>query len=652
MNNSMHAVSFPPDPASHRRFLDAVPGPPQLPAAPIVTKVHGRDCFLHPTVTPHEEHGSGWDVRLELEGGEGRTWRTGEMLRGKVEVKPREGVEQQKITSLIVRCYWQSTVLYTTFSTATGANSPSPTGVHYTEQAEFHRGYAPTNGEGLELPLDSTSDPFSSRSFDFAFTLPTITHSAFSNPSWCPPKDRSALMKLERCAPPSFDTGSLHDGTVDWIVEVLLRTEKPDGGRAFAHVVSEELPAFDPAPAASGELSSRGLLHSTPTVLIKRITFPFAPHDRFVEDYHRAWNDPAAVPYPSLGRDPRDELTTSHAVDLEEIAPGRLIEREGGKERWMTYFKEMTMRSGPLGMGKKATTLRAEISFPNPLRVSLSVPSLPFVLHLRHFHPTSKPSRPFLSRSLSSSTSVSPSAENGTSTPRLVKVDTLTLVLTQRILKRGGSAVRPTMSLVEVAKEEYRLGELPPEVVGAGAVKGGGVGVLSRESTATDGSGGSGGKSGKKEKKRPSLRLRAAPSTPAPSSTSLSSLAALDASLPPSSIDVPLSFPLPPPSSSSSSSSSAPLGLTFRLPNLEREYILVATLTLAGQTPGQGAVVARVPVQVVVGDADEEEAEGEGAEAREMEAAGEEAREVQVAASAERDPQNEGKREKLPLYEP
>ncbi|GAA6044650.1 hypothetical protein JCM8097_003128 [Rhodosporidiobolus ruineniae] len=546
-------------------------------------------------VTPPEQHSSGWDVDLKLEEG---VKRSGQVLRGQVEVKARAGVELAKVSSLLVRCYWQSTVVYTTFSVLSPSSSfpPVPGAPAYTDTAEYHRGYAPTGGEGLDIPIGSSLDASSAASFDFAFPLPTLTHSNFANPSWLPPASRHDLMKFERCAPPSFDTNDLHDGTVEWIVEVLLRTEPVDGGRALCAAPSaDDLPPFNAAPAAVGDLSSRGLLRSTSRVLVQRRTFQFEPLDRFTEDYQASWLG-KAEPMPSLGRDPRDELSATQQVEVGSILPDRLVEQEGGDERWMTYFKEIALKGGPLSLGKKTTQLRAEISFSKPLRLSRSASFVPCILHLRHFHPSSK-------GLFGSSTSSS-----GSASPRLAKVEKLTLVLVKRILKRGvgelpsyhsGSAVRPTMDLKEIRREEILLGALPQAAGG---------GDLSRESTASGvstlgGSSPSLGRPTSREKKALALRLRAAPAESTASSASLApTLPSFDGDHPLSSIDVPLSFSLRTPSSANPSSPS--LGLTFRTPNLEREYILSASLAVSGCGT---VVIARVPMQVVVGDEQEED---------------------------------------------
>ncbi|GAA6021653.1 hypothetical protein JCM10207_008099 [Rhodosporidiobolus poonsookiae] len=600
---------------------NAVPSPaatPSRPLRPVVAHTHGRPSFIVPTVTLEERHQSGWDVKVRLDG-KGRTWRSGETLRGQVAVVPRAGMEQQKVTSLIVRCFWMATTLYTTFSYTRDPyshNMLSPPGhATYIEQAEYHRGYA-TDGDGLELPVDERLSAGTASSHDFAFVLPKTTHATFSNPSWCPPSDRHDLQKYERCAPPSFapPTGDIHDGTVEWVVEVLLRTEA-DPGRSFsASGPSDELPSFAVASAAVGEHASRGLLESTPSVLVKRITFPFEPYDRYVEDYQRAWHDDAAPVIPSLGRDPRDELSMSKRVDPGEMAPERLVLREDREVAWSTYFREIAVKGGLMG---KSSTLRAEISLPSPLTTTRSSPSIPFILHLRHLLPSR-------SKSFLSFGGPSPS---GSTTPRLAKVEKLTLTLTERILKRGGCAVRPTMDLHEILREGFHLGELPQTAL-AGS-------DLSRASTASDGSTPSQRKKGQQPGKRPRLALRADSSSSlstisSASSSSSSSFPSLDAHLPPSTLDVPLSFNLRAPFSSTLGPS-RPLGLTFRTPALEREYILSASLTLAGQG---AVVVARVPVQVLSGEegpetTDEEEGEEDG-----RRDAGDEAQ----------------RREKLPLY--
>lgn len=214
-------------------------------------------------------------------------------------------------------------------------------------------------------------------------------------------------MKFERCAPPSFDNLDATNGRVEWVVEVLLRTELPGAGGAplgSPPSSADELPPFDPAPSASGELSSRGLLRSTPSVLVKRITFPFQPLDRFVEDYQSSWYDAAAPLCPSFGRDSRDELTATKRVEPAEMAEDRLVVMDGGEEKWLTYYKEVAVKTSALALGKKSTILRAEVTFLSLVNSALSLisivadllPQPPYRPSHCHCHPLPPTPPPFL----------------------------------------------------------------------------------------------------------------------------------------------------------------------------------------------------------------------------------------------------------------
>jgi hypothetical protein len=201
-----------------------------------------------------------------------------------------------------------------------------------------------------------------STTYDFNFTLPTRTRSDFANPSDDPPYDRARLMNLARSPPPSFDGGDGgRTGSVEYIVEVLLRTDEPTPSLADLSAPSEELPSFLASFAANGELSTRGFLRSTPSVLVRRITFPFAPYDRHVDSLDSGWQNGVTRTgaLPSLGRDPRDELAGSKLAEGQ--GSRRWIEASGGIDRWTTYGKDIQLKSSALQ--RAASRLRCEVSF-------------------------------------------------------------------------------------------------------------------------------------------------------------------------------------------------------------------------------------------------------------------------------------------------
>ncbi|ORY64751.1 hypothetical protein BCR35DRAFT_185099 [Leucosporidium creatinivorum] len=315
----------------------------------------------------------------------------------------RKRADSLSLFSIVVRGYWQSSTVFSTFThTPPSAKSTTLSRVQSPgvaspptecERAEYHRGYFPGGGEGIELyegraerirreidgdfallpggwngsatPSSAPSPPPSLHeptTYDFAFTLPTKTQSNFANPSDDPPYDRGRLMNLPRSPPPSFDAGDGgRTGIVEYIIEVLLRTDEPTPSLADLSGPSEELPSFLASFAANGELSSRGFLRSTPSVLVKRITFPFEPYDRHVDSLDSGWQNGVTKTgaVPSLGRDPRDELTGS------KLAEGQgsrgWIDANGGLEKWTTYGKDILLKSGALQ--RVAARLRCEVSF-------------------------------------------------------------------------------------------------------------------------------------------------------------------------------------------------------------------------------------------------------------------------------------------------
>lgn len=271
------------------------------------------------------------------------------------------------------------------------------------------------------------------------------------------------------------------------------------------------------------------------------------------------------------------------------------------------------MRGAPCrlpSLGARLTMWTGQVSLPLPLRISQAAEALPFILHLSHIVPTT------------------PSSLVPSSPSRPIFVTTVTLILYERLLKRGGCAVQPTMSLTEVHRAEIPLADNCDE------------GPLSRERTAS---------SGFASLPAPSI----APSTtasssltsrlkrklsPSASSAPVCSRSSLRASSAPPSLSLaphathilPLSLPLAP----------SALGQTFRLPHLEREYVLSISLSGRGfgGPKGQGISVGRLPVQVVAGD--------EGANAQE-----ELTDDVQQAREEEEEPRKRRTREKLPFYQ-
>jgi hypothetical protein len=288
--------------------------------------------FPFTSATPHDQeqtaHESGWRVSIHLNregrGEEGEDaasrWRTGEALNGAVEVKKIEGsTTHKKITSVIVRAYWQSTTFYHMVSVVQpegGTKSKkssllgSKPNVRMDHRAEWHRGYCNGGGEGTELwhggeleeiqrevegdfPLldastaatttassatgtsaDATASPRcadgeaeddipSRTTLPFNFTIPTSTRVTVSNVSPQPPATRRSLQLFQRTPPASLPGSACRNGCVEWTVEVLVRFESdevptPSSSGSISPPFPravDELPSFDSATNAATELS-------------------------------------------------------------------------------------------------------------------------------------------------------------------------------------------------------------------------------------------------------------------------------------------------------------------------------------------------------------------------------------------------------------
>lgn len=168
--------------------------------------------------------------------------------------------------------------------------------------------------------------------------------------------------------------------------------------------------------------------------------------------------------------------------------------------------------------------------------------SLPMLLHLRQLAPT----KSFLSSKVPN---------------KPIAIENVTFILYERLLTRSGRAARPTMALKELRRSTVALD------------------AASTSSTHPY-----------------------ATSPTASSSLSLSSQPLLLPTSPTSSLSLPLTFDLQSPLTPSSHSLRT-CPLTFRIPNLELEYILLITLKL--DSSPSSIVLCRVPIQVIAGDDDE-----------------------------------------------
>ncbi|KAK4705234.1 recombining binding protein suppressor of hairless, partial [Phenoliferia sp. Uapishka_3] len=534
---------------------------------------------------------SSWSITIHLDH-EGRPsswfdhaskWRSGEALKGRVEVTPiaRVLATPMPIKSLVVRSFWQSTSVFMTQEASRVrmmAKDEVVMGRRTINHGEYHRGWLEGGGEGVELweeaeeldflrrevdgdfpllgdpsrTIDRPDYPHrnpalprnsqSTNTFDFTFVLPKSTRSNFSNPSPDAPADRANLMNFARTPPPSFDTPAHTNGSVEYFVEVVLRTGVFEN-TPTSPTLHEEPPSFPTALEEDALCDFRGLLQPTSILAVERIKFPFEPLDAHAQDLHSSWSVVDGAPGPPLfGRDPRDELGGSN-LSKEVAAPGRLIHQMGGADRWTTYEKESPVKS-VLGLARGL--LRSEISLPAPAMITRHSPTLPIIFHLSYYPPSSNS---FFS--------------NKSNPLKPLDISHVTLVLYERILTRSGRASRPTMILTELRRQNIKLWDSD--------------GSIALENESARNSAKSGG--------RKHLQVRPYGSE---------------------GVDLKLDFDLQ--SDVERLPNGQPMvrvreaGLSLRTPNIEREYIIQATIHPVGLPPFQAC---RCPIQLIAGDDDE-----------------------------------------------
>ena len=199
------------------------------------------------------------------------------------------------------------------------------------------------------------TDP-TTKTFNFAFVIPTKSYSSFANSSPHAPTNREELMMFERCPPPSFDTADFRNGTVEWQVEVLLRTEEHSSSAATPPELpapAEDLPSFRTAVEDGAEHDLHGLLISTPNLLVERLKFPFEPADEHLQDFGARWSDSSASKIPTFGRDARDELG---GTKLASTSPSTTSLQTGD---WTTYGKDVIL--GSTGLVRNGGTLGCNV---------------------------------------------------------------------------------------------------------------------------------------------------------------------------------------------------------------------------------------------------------------------------------------------------
>lgn len=393
-----------------------------IPAHPLI----GYTAASPEPATTHD--GTGWSVEIHLdyqgrpvEGPHSR-WRSGETLGGVVQLRrpppSAAGVAAVEPCSVICRAFYQSTTLYwvariqhdSTPQGRMGKLLPSAA-VLKTDTAlrcEWNRAFLINGGQGVELWQDGELDevvrqvdrdfsvlvhevppprdggsvtrsaaeeedsPPPHESVDrtaevltlpFEFRLPTAVRVAEANAVAHPLPDRRHSHKFLRAPPPSLPATGKHtcanhqlvtvtadvgsdspegkSGVVEWTVEVLVRfpeelapednplaTSTPNLSTirsTASDAPSERLPDFnDSTPSTAASLSQFGLLSSTPTLLVHRVLFPFEPADQHAQDLYSSWRPDVsgawAAAVARYNHIPLDEI-----ADLTPVPPGSIV---------------------------------------------------------------------------------------------------------------------------------------------------------------------------------------------------------------------------------------------------------------------------------------------------------------------------------------
>ncbi|KAM0750415.1 hypothetical protein T439DRAFT_381107 [Meredithblackwellia eburnea MCA 4105] len=603
--------------------------------------------FSHTSATPlNEVHPSGWKVAiiLDREGrsdtGPGRCWRSGEVVRGVVQVERadipgQEGpFERKKVISVILRAFWQST---TQFQTQRLLEPKQPTGVlgklqpaavnlrSVTEtRAEWHRGYCLDGGEGTEVwnggeledisrqvegdfPLleglrnggsdsempppivtptitrpDEHSNEADQTTLPFSFGLPTTTLVTYANAVPNPPASRRLTQNYVRTPPASLSSQASRNGTVEWVVEALVRVASPEtiaevqaqeaagvgaGGEedlppAFANTISFSSPDY---PTRYGHLTS------TPDLIVRRVVFPFEPSDHHSQDLLSSWRPELEGPWvsvvaghngltideirderpvttpvvPCIGRDARDEALGGTYVGPARPLRGQLIEREGGREKWSTFEKRMPIRNV---FGKLSGYICCQLSTPRPSSISRHAATIPMLFNLSYTLPEG-------------------ASAKAVAKSKAMYIDKVVVMLTARILTRGGNDDRPKFYIEELRREERKLWEDSAEDAPA---DGGRLRMIKTTAHGVD-------------RGRTQLCLK-------PGEAGREVKLEIDLQSEGESV---MGRPLVPVRQCT---------VSFRTPNVEVEYVLSATIHAVGQDP---FFCVRTPIQLLAGDLDE-----------------------------------------------
>ncbi|KAK4693416.1 hypothetical protein P7C70_g8928, partial [Phenoliferia sp. Uapishka_3] len=245
---------------------------------------------------------------------------------------------------------------------------------------------------------------------------------------------------------------------------------------------------------------------------------------------------------PGFGKDPRDEALGGTWVGLARELKGKMVERDGGREKWLCFEKRTPLRTA---FGRLNGWIRCEVAAPSPLLISRHAASLPLLLHLSY--------------------SINPSFKT---LPKLkpIYLDKIVATLSAKTLTRGGPEEAPRFSIEEIRRVEIKLWDTTMEPNELRLIK--------STAKSTPGAVDAG-----------KVHMRLVPTEVGHDvkvgfdlqSTELGALGKINKALKDSIV-------------------------SFRTPNLEMEYILSVTIQPVGQ---ESFYCLRTPIQILAGDHDE-----------------------------------------------
>lgn len=364
---------------------------------------------------PDLAHPSGYQVKIHLDR-EGRAdrgfdacWRSGERLQGFIELQRQEEEGAKAISSVLVRVCWLSATVYTALrlqqvypdqSSGFLAKLKPASSIQAVSELkdEWHR----SDGAGIEVwsggeladigrevegdfpllaggvtraaapPPPPAED--GRMTLPFAFALPTSSRVNSSSVSLHPPRGRRDLQLFDRTPPSSIPGSEGLSGAIEWFIEVLIRFQDAEPATPTLSALSDDPPSFRAATHEAASTSVFGLLQSSPTLLVSRITFPFEPLDHHAQDLYSSWRPNIHGPWsaaiagrqgipideveddraitedvvPQFGRDPRDEALGGSNMGTKRKHRGVLVGQEGGREHWSSFEKRMAVKSSRL----------------------------------------------------------------------------------------------------------------------------------------------------------------------------------------------------------------------------------------------------------------------------------------------------------------